>query len=313
LPALRPDPLSTDDRHFACTQCGKCCDRSPEVELGEAADLADMFVFRLMFRIYTLPRHLPDFLAKSLVPREQASIDFYETKRQLALHCAHSWIARIGTDAGQIETGKYLMLSALTLDKGQGTCLQLNNRTCRIHSRRPISCRTVPLHYSRGEAFAVRDFDKFTATPGYACETGPAAPQLLSGGRIVHPDILAGRTSARSQAVADRQWKAAIFRRLTRGDMPGLPSLDQIEDNARIGALTTSMRVAWQIAVEAGLMPDTAFRHAIDAQLASIDRALAETDLRSDYRDTLIQMRREYEQSLSPMYGESRRSILPGL
>ena len=52
-----------DVRRFACTQCGACCNRSPEVELSEAAALADLFVFRLMFRIYERPRAFAGYLA----------------------------------------------------------------------------------------------------------------------------------------------------------------------------------------------------------------------------------------------------------
>ena len=46
--------MTAPSRHFACTQCGKCCDRAPEVELGEAAALADVFVWQLLFRLYSL-------------------------------------------------------------------------------------------------------------------------------------------------------------------------------------------------------------------------------------------------------------------
>ena len=48
--------MTMAERRFACTQCGQCCNRPPEVELGEAAALADVFVLRLLMRIYSLPR-----------------------------------------------------------------------------------------------------------------------------------------------------------------------------------------------------------------------------------------------------------------
>ena len=43
------------DRHFACTACGKCCTRGPEMELSEATRLADVFITRLMFKLHRLP------------------------------------------------------------------------------------------------------------------------------------------------------------------------------------------------------------------------------------------------------------------
>jgi hypothetical protein len=54
------DPAET--LRFACTSCGQCCNRSPEVELSETLDLADAFVFRLMFRPYELALGINDYL-----------------------------------------------------------------------------------------------------------------------------------------------------------------------------------------------------------------------------------------------------------
>ena len=72
-------------RRFACTQCGKCCNRSPEVELSEAAALADVFVFRLMFRLYFLPRRLGDYLRTAGGPAATAEV-FYQRKRLLGAY-----------------------------------------------------------------------------------------------------------------------------------------------------------------------------------------------------------------------------------
>ena len=42
-------------RRFACTVCGSCCNRGPEMELGEAATLADRFILSLLFKVHSLP------------------------------------------------------------------------------------------------------------------------------------------------------------------------------------------------------------------------------------------------------------------
>ena len=79
---------------FACTQCGKCCNRSPEVELSEATSLADTFVFRLMFRLHWLPQKLGDYLSLSC-PEDDASAIYYEKKRLLSAFAARKYTARL--------------------------------------------------------------------------------------------------------------------------------------------------------------------------------------------------------------------------
>ena len=288
--------MSQAERRFACTQCGKCCDRSPELELGEAAGLADQFVFRLLFRLYRWPRNVADYQHTG-VPREQANAQFYETKRLLGAFAAHSYSAKDRHGDKVTEQLCFLTVSALTLDSGNGACTALSEGRCSIYERRPLACRSVPLHYSRGAAFAQQDLDAFVIRPGYGCDSGPLAPLLLQDGKIADPAVLAARAGALGQAEADRRWKGAIVKAMKAGD-PNLPSLREIEANAGRGAMTTSMRAGWQIAHAAGLIDAAALRGLIEAQTAAIERQLDQPALAATARQTLTEMRGEYAQAL---------------
>lgn len=272
---------------FACTSCGACCNRSPEVELSEAAPLADRFVFRLMFRLYELPR-------------SGAGADYYESKRLLAAFAGRKYAAKARHGDGRpVETMRYLMVSALSLDTGTGACGALSEGRCTIYDRRPLACRTVPLHYSRPEAGAEQVLAAFVATPGHDCDTGKDAPVLLEGGRIVDPLLRTARAEAVALAGDDQAWREAIVRRLKTGSAEAsLPSLGEIEANAAVGAMTTSMRVAWQIAAEAGLIEAAECRRLIESQVALIDRELAVPGRPADARETLAEMRSEYRAAL---------------
>jgi Fe-S-cluster containining protein len=274
---------------FACTQCGKCCNRSPEVELGEAAPLADVFVFRLLFRLHRLPRGLADYRGRH--PHDSAEV-FFETKRLLDRYAVRKRAMR--------DESEYLIVSTLTLDTGAGACSALAGGLCSIYERRPFACRTVPLHYTGVEAAAARDLAVFVATPGYACDTGGGAPVVLEGGRIVEPATIQARADAFAAAERDRPWKQAILRRMRPGAMGEwpLPTLAQVEAHAAHGAVSTSMRAAWQVAVEAGLMPEQECQALIEAQLARIERELALGRGTADARQTLGEMRAEYRHSL---------------
>jgi Fe-S-cluster containining protein len=281
-------------RRFACTACGKCCNRSPEVELSEAAALADVFVFRLMFRLYTLPR---------LFDRDGADSAglFYQKKRLLAAHAARAYPKKVIRNGKVVERMHYLMISALAMDTRADACAALDESgRCGIHARRPVGCRSVPFHYSRADDLAEGDFDEFVSSPGYACNTADDAPVVLERGRIVDEDTLQARAQALAVAEADRPWKEAIVRRMKRGSLAemSLPSLQDIETNAAFGALTSSMRIGWEIAADVRLLPVERCRSLIATQLALIDRELTDERCPPEGRETLRDMRAEYAREL---------------
>jgi Fe-S-cluster containining protein len=289
--------VEAEVRHFACTQCGKCCNRPPEVELSEAAPLADVFVFRLMFRLYWLPRSLADY--RHLRERTSDAV-FYQKKRLLSAFAAHRSSVRSRRNGKAVEHTKYLMISALALDTNPDACSALNGNRCSIYDRRPLSCRSVPLHYSRAEALARKDLAAFVETPGYECDTSDTAPIVLDAGRIADLELLDAREKALGLAQHDRPWSRAIVRRMKTGPSANalLPSLSEIEENAPFGATTTSMRVAWQIAAGAGLIGADEFRALLATQLSTIGRQLRTSGLSEPSRQTLGEMQSEYRQAL---------------
>lgn len=283
-------PETATRLHFACTSCGKCCNRSPEVQLSEAAGLADIFVFRLMFRLYVLPSA---FSGGNGTSGSMAS--FYESRRLLNAFAARKSTVRAGKGASSAEQVKYLLISALSLDTGSGSCAALDGEHCGIYQRRPLACRSVPFHYSRPEASAASDLAAFAARPGYRCDTSANAPLIFDRGRIVDDAARRARDDALDLSARDRDWQNAIMRRLKSDAEPhGLPSLAEIEANAPFGVTTVSMRVAWRIAAAAGLIDAETYGRLIAAQAALIDRELAGALCSSAARATLFEMRAEY-------------------
>ena len=291
-------------RRFACTQCGACCDRPPEVELSEAAALADMFVFRLLFRLYELPRTLSGCPA-SLVPAGGPD-EFYESKRLLNAFAARKHRSKERHGGQPVELTKYLTVSVLAVDTGSGACPALRDGRCEVYDSRPLACRTVPFHYSRPEGSAERYLASFVATRGYRCDTSAEAPVVIEGGRIVDPGARQARAEALEMAERDRRWKDAILRevKVGSGRYP-LPSLGEIATGSLFGAMTTSMRVAWQIAAEAGLISAETCTALIAAQTTVIDRELSSARCAPAARQTLADMRAEYRELPQAALGAS--------
>lgn len=290
-------------RRFACVQCGACCNRSPEVELSEAAALADVFVFRLMFRLYALPRMFDGSRADT--PKV-----FYQKKRLLSAHAARVISKKVVRDGKPVDHMQYLMISALALDTRPGACTALQSNRCSIYERRPLTCRTVPFHYARADGLAESDFDKFVRTPGYRCDVGATAPVVLDRGAITDEATLEARSRALSVAEGDRSWKDAIVRGMKHSRDASLPTQQEIEANAAFGAMTTSMRVGWRIAAEAGLMSEREGRALVETQLATIEREIGRSSASAGDGETLREMEAEYRQALASWgpFVESRRS-----
>jgi Fe-S-cluster containining protein len=281
-------------RRFACTQCGACCNRSPEVELSEAAGLADVFVFRLMFRLYSLPASPEGATSDS---REL----FYQKKRLLAAHAARKYPKKVIRDGRPAERIHYLMISALALDTRRGACAARSSGRCGIYDRRPLACRAVPFHYSRADGLAEGDFDAFVSTAGYRCDVGEAAPVVIENGRIVDRAMLETRAASNSIAQADLRWKEAIVRRMKHGSFRGnpLPTLGAVEAQAGFGALTVSMRLGWDIAADAGIISEEEAATLLRTQLAAIEAELAGAGRTGADAATLAEMAVEYRAALN--------------
>ena len=286
-------------QRFACTQCGKCCNRTPEVELSEAAALADVFVFRLMFRLYWLPQHLRDYLAVGH-PKANASTVFYERKRLLTVFAARKNPVKLTHDGKPVEYAKYLMVSALAVDTSPGVCSALTERRCGIYDRRPLSCRSIPLHYSRPAAMAAVDLKAFVEMPGHECDTSEAAPVMLNDGKIIAQEVGKARSDAIAIARHDHRWAQAIVRGMNGDDSAGrsLPTVHEIEASAHLGAITTSMRLAWQLASDNALIAGEECDRLVGLQLKAIDRELADCRCSPATRETLAEMQAEYRRHL---------------
>ena len=296
----QPAHRDTSVRRFSCTQCGKCCNRSPEVSLSEASALADVFVFSLMFRSYALPSRL----SESIGPDEQAAdatAAYYEKKRLLGTFAAHKRPARHYRGGKVARSDNHLLISALAFDDGRGACNALADGRCGIYDRRPLACRTVPFHYSRAEALAASELDAFVATPGYRCDTSAAAEPVLAGGRIIAPDLKAARFEAIATAKRDRRWSEAIVQRMKSRSpaADGLPTVTQVEAGAPFGATTTSMLAAWQIAADAGLIAPAECVRLANLQVEAIARELNAGACSRHARDRLADLQAGYRSYLN--------------
>lgn len=248
------------------------------MELGEATRLADSFVTSLLFRVHSLPTSERSAWAGQWWRDRQSRIPLRPALDEAQRHLG-AFTSKRRVDKAR-DRQIFLEISAIVGDGGVGRCPALRANLCGIYDRRPLSCRTVPMHYSRAPSTLQAYLDRFTATPGYACDTGASAPVILDGNKVIDPQIRDHRDQAIVLAKDDRRWKQALVELMedeARANAAGLPSHDAVLSASDNGYATTlPMIVAWRVARRADLLTAERFREICEQQARLIGTRIAQ-------------------------------------
>lgn len=248
-------------RRFACTSCGACCNKGPEMELSEAAGLADRFITSVLFKVHSLPIDERSERAAawwrdhgSRIPLRPA---LEEERRHLSLFASRRRSER------RKDRQIFLTISAIVDEDGRGRCPALEGDRCGIYDARPLTCRTVPMHYSRPPSVLASYIDRFAATPGYRCDVTQEAPAILDGNAILDPTIRRHRDEAVALAKSERAWKERMLTLMDDAEQARaarLPTYDAVLANSNEGYATMlPMMVAWRVARTEGILSPDAY------------------------------------------------------
>jgi len=258
------------------------------MELSEATRLADRFITSLLFRVHSLPASERSSWAAQWWRDRHSRIPLRPALDEAQRHLGH-FTSRRRVDKGR-DRQVLLEISAIVHDGGAGRCPALHDNLCSIYDRRPLSCRTVPMHYSRAPSMLQADLAQFTGTPGYECDTGPSAPVIVDGNKVVDAGLSDHRDQAIALAKADRGWKHALVELMedeARAAAMGLPSHDAVLSASDSGYATTlPMIVAWRVALGAGLLTEDQFKE-ICARQAGLIKALTGRESSKELLDLL--------------------------
>lgn len=252
------------------------------MELSEATALAGTFVTSLLFKVHSLPISSRSSWSEQWWRGRESRIPLRPALDEAERHLRHFAMRRIDRTR---DRQVFLDISAIVDDDGQGRCPALIDGLCSIYDARPLSCRTVPLHYSRAPSTLQAYLDHFVATPGYRCDTTAAAPAIVDGNKVIDLQLAADRERAIALARQDRRWKerlVAIMDDPTLAAAAGIPTFDAVLSHSDKGYATMlPMIVAWRIARTDGLLSDEDVRDLCRRQAGLIrGRTASPTDLR---------------------------------
>lgn len=247
------------------------------MELSEATALAGTFITAMFFRVWSLPLHKSSKRAAEWWKSQGSALPAAEALEENRRHLRH-FAARETIDRAKGRS-LHLTISALTIDREAGRCPALQGGLCGIYESRPLSCRTVPLHYAKPLSLLGSALDKFTRTPDYLCDVSPDAPIVLDAAGVTEASVQQARADALKAAEVDRCWKNEIVSLMDdayAAPSAGLPTYGDVLKNSDAGfGSSVSMLVAWRIARGAGLMTQQTFRDVCERQIRLLNEELA--------------------------------------
>lgn len=278
------------------------------MELSEATRLADTFITRAVFKLHSLPLRNH---GQQVVAWGKTHGSHLPARQALEEMSAHLDRFAVWSEVDRAHgRSLHLTISALSVQAEAGRCPKLIEDRCGIYEARPLTCRTVPLHYSRPLSTLGAYLDGFVAMPDYRCAIGPEAPVVLRGETVADSKVAQARWEAAALAEADRAWKQEIGIRMRRPDawVAGLPSYETVLAHHDAGAASSvSMLVVWRIARTLGLLTPAQFDDLCRRQSALLRAEI--TRVSNPANGELHAMLAEYDQEAAA----ARRAVLDPL
>lgn len=256
----------------------------------EAVTLGDVFVPALVYRLTSLPREDNEAAFASLAPHPH----FKDMEgRELVARLRESTAARAaGAVVSEAGWDHHISITARSWGYSPG-CPALHGKECSIHTRRPQTCRTVPIRYDVPAGLLVRAFrgvvdaGRASSDP-WECDVSENAPVLLRDGEVVDPDYAKAREAGDAGALAEKALCEKILA------YPLLPPLREVYTQLRRAkVIAVSFHGALAAAHDSGLVDDATMKTFLAAQLELIDREIAAAlaRKRKEDRDTTSRFR----------------------
>jgi len=247
------------------------------MELGEATALAGTFITRVIFKIHSLPLYETGRRAALWRDAQKSELPTRQALAEMREHLAR-FSVRDETDRARGRS-LHLTISAVAVDLESARCPAMRGNLCGIYNARPLTCRTVPLHYSHPLSALAGHLDEFVAKPGHACNVDGVAPAVLRDQTILDEAVRASRAAAYDIQVVDDAWKREIVTAMADAETAaaaGLPTHEVVQRNSDRGvASAVSMLAAWRIARRLGVLSIDAFERVCGDQTRLITGALA--------------------------------------
>lgn len=160
-----------DTIHFSCTQCGKCCQQSPEMHFFDMISLSDEFIFQTAHHA---------IISYEKQPLEKVLLEHYRA-------IAHT-IVMPELDASMFYFINFMPVALASYQN----CSKLDNNLCSIYGKRPSSCRMAPLdaRYDDTQQWRTLNYFKDNVVKNdWQCNFTPQSPVIFENNMIAQPNL----------------------------------------------------------------------------------------------------------------------------
>lgn len=159
----------SDTIHFSCHQCGKCCQKSPNMNFYDMIELSDEFIFQTA-------HHAVISYAKQ--PLEKDLIEHYQA-------LGHTIVMP------EIDASLFYFIDFSTMSyPSYKNCPKLIDNKCSIYGKRPSSCKLAPLDYRFDDTQQWRSIQYFknnVKEHNWKCSFEKTDPIIFSQEQIYQP------------------------------------------------------------------------------------------------------------------------------
>ena len=161
----------SDTIHFACHQCGKCCQKSPHMHFYDMIELSDEFIFQTS-------HHAVISYAQN--PLETELLGHYQALGHTIM-------------MPEIEASLFYFLDFLPIAyPSYGSCPKLIDNKCSIYGKRPTSCKIAPLDARFDDTQQWRTlnyFKKNVENHDWKCSFSESDPVVFHNEEIYQPGL----------------------------------------------------------------------------------------------------------------------------
>lgn len=154
-----------DEIHFSCTQCGKCCDKSPLVNFYDLFNLSDEFIFQTAHH---------GFLSYNSNRLEEELTQFYRM-------IGHTLVLP------EMDAVLFYYINFMSVEYPQSNCSKLKDNLCSIYSKRPTSCKLSPINDGFDDTQqwkTINLFKKNVEEKKWGCDFSKQSPLLYKNEEI---------------------------------------------------------------------------------------------------------------------------------
>lgn len=155
-----------DTIHFGCTQCGKCCQKSPNMSFYDMIMLSDEFIFQTA-------HHAAISYEKLLLDKHL--IDHYRVLGHTIM-------------LPELDASLFYFIDFTTMSyPSYKTCSKLVNNQCSIYGKRPGTCKMAPIDYRFDDTQqwrAIQYYKDNTEKNGWKCAFDNEQPIVFANEQI---------------------------------------------------------------------------------------------------------------------------------